>query len=361
MNNSAIITLPLSPTKKNEYTRLITPVVAETLGKSLSSNFYLCANLLDSFKSRETDFIEYQNIINQNGVSYYELWKDIDHVEELLSNIYKLIDLGYIYEIDSEIYRCDCGVIEIEAKNLQTCNIDKTHYILNGGAVLCSKCQGICKLYREKILIFDSSRQRNEKFSFLPGYLNNDIKTFNNTILSSYVVISRKRSTGIELSYNGNKYNIDIDFLWATYLSLFPEKEKIILSGNKQLYNLLLVGIIDRCLNPQSDPIFIGTPIINNINRHNYSIETEDDIITKKLAIIFSIKWNMKEKQFDEQLLSYFKKMSFEKKVQLYNIICHNHQQPDEQSFESIVAKTMKNNFNMQKMLTILKKERRNV
>lgn len=357
MQERAVITLPLSPKKSEELGRLVTPVVGETISKAINGNFYLCVNLLDSYSDRCVDFAKYKENIDKHNIKYYNLWKDKEHIEKLLIQIEKLINIGYIYESTAEVYRCDCGVVEIEKKNIETCNPNKNNFIIMENEMFCNNCNSICKLYREAVLVFEP-KNINLSDSFLPSYLNKDIKTFNRTLLSSSLVISRKRKTGISLKVNGNIYNIDIDFLWSTYLSLFSETEKIVICGNRELYQLFLVATIERCLGSRTSSIFIGTPIINGINDYNYEILSEEDIITKKLAILLSLKWAKKEKVFDCDVLKYCKKISFEKKKQLYAIICAE-ESYHEMAFGKIINDIMNERFNTNHLQKKLKLERR--
>lgn len=358
MKDSAVITLPLSPVKNKEYSRLVIPVIGETLSKVLDANFYLCTNVLDSFNKRDESYLLYKKMIDEHHIKYHELWKDDDNLDRLIKNIYSLIEKGYIYEIETQILKCDCGVIEIEKKNIKTCNMDNTHFVIDNNEIRCSKCDSICKEEKTKVLVFDSSRFETNEFNFFPLYLNKDIKSYNNTILSSYVVISRNRNTGVVINYNNSLYNIDIDFLWQTYLNLFEEKNKIVLSGNKQIYQLLLTGIISKCLDSDSNIIFVGNPIINKINDYNFNAECEDDLLVKKLAIIFNAKWAAKEREFDSGLLNYLKKMSNEKRKQLYDIVC-GCSFNENVDFKKNVDVAINNSFNMQQCVKKLKKERR--
>ena len=74
-------------------------------------------------------------------------------------------------------------------------------------------------------------------------------------VLNSYITISRNRNTGVSIVYNGTVYNIDIDFLWGAYLNTFKEQEKIVVSGNRMIYQLFLVSVLEKCLSPQNKTI----------------------------------------------------------------------------------------------------------
>ncbi len=348
MKSKAVVTLPLSPKKSNEYARLVTPVLGETLSKAMNASFYLCVNLLDSFGERTEFFEEYQSNIAKHKIEC-QIWKDNDYLNELLENISRLIKNGYIYEKETEVYVCSCTRVEIERKNIDTCNPNNRIFQVIGNELYCPKCNGFCHLERGKSLIFDPSGLKNSSLLFRPNYLNNKARPFLSTISNSYTVISRKRNTGVSLNYNGKNYNIDIDFLWATYLSLFNEEEKILICGNKELYQLFLAGIIERCINPFANTILIGTPIITNINDYNYA----EDVLTRKLSIIFNTRWGNDLCKFNEGILTYLDKLSMDKKIELYNMVCEGN---DDEEFIPLLDDTMKTRFDFQSYVRRVKK-----
>lgn len=355
MKDRAVITLPFSPTRSNQFSRAIPLIVAETISNGIDASFHLCVNKLDSFNDRTDDLDKYQKIICKRKIEYDDLWIDSDHIDELYHSLDSLIKLGYIYELDTEIYKCDCGIISIEEKNLLTINPDnKLFKINNNGDLICNKCNTIAKKKKEKVLVFDAHTFKDYDLKFYPDYLNKDIKTFNNFFSDSYVIISRDRSTNLPFTYNGNKYYLDIDFLWELYLSTFSEKDKVIICGNKELYQMYLVGIFSKCLNIDTNELFIGVPIINGINDINFKTETDNDILTNKLAIIFNITWNAKNKNFDNSLYLKLKNIPYERKLKMYEIICN----PDfnNNDFYDMIKKNLRFQFNYQEVTRVLKR-----
>lgn len=187
--------------------------------------------------------------------------------------------------------------------------------------MICKECKSICKRSNEKILAFIPKKIKREDIIFLPSYLNSDAKTYDKTVINSYTTISRIRDTGVKMYYNGKYYNIDIDFLWATYLTLFKEKEKIVVSGNKMLYQLFLVGLLEKCLEPENKTILLGTPYLTNIRDIIKNPNFIQDKYFQKLAILFNLKWNIKEKNYDDSILKYLKSLYYKKRIDLYDIV----------------------------------------
>ncbi len=305
--NRAILTLPMMPVDGNNYGKFVTPIICETLRNIYDAIYYHCVNLLDSFNDRELILENYVNSLEINNIKYDKIWYDKDNIDALLDNIKKLIKNNYIHEINSYLYMCDCGIVEIEESKISSCNQQNLKFAYKDGNIVCKCCGSICKKYNEKILVFSPYDIKREDIKFLPRFLNNDAKTYDSIVMNSYVTISRKRDTGIKLKYNNTYYNIDIDFLWATYLANFSENEKIIVSGNRMIYQLFLVGLLEKCLNPKSNTILLGTPYLTNLKDITNDANFINDPYFRKLSILFNLKWAKKEKNYDTTILSYLK------------------------------------------------------
>jgi len=318
--NRAVITLPLSPIKNNELGRFVVPTLGETLANMLGAKSYLAVNLLDAYHNREEDFENYQTVCANLAINS-AIWTDEENVNNLLEIFYQLVKAGFIYEKEVESYVCPCGVIDIELKNMDTLNPLKKQFIVKEDGIYCPKCGQKCIIKKSKELIFDFSKIRNKTLDFMPVYLNKDAKTFNFLFEDTYQVISRQRQTGINVNVNGNEYNIDIDFLWGLYLLLFEEEEKIIISGNHEIYQLYMVGMLEHTLKPNSKTILIGSPFLTGLNELSSEVSDEAEMLSKKLGMIFNIKWNRKEKPYEDTIFRYFTRISLEKKRKLLEIV----------------------------------------
>lgn len=353
--NRSILTLPMMPVDGNNYGKFVTPIICETLSNILKCDYYHCINILDSFNDRSTMINNYISSLDANNIHYDKLWFDIKNISKLLKNIEILIKNGYIFELYSSIYRCECGIVEIEKNKINTCNPNNLKFNYNKDKLVCKQCCSICKEYKEKILVFIPNGIKLQDISILPNYLNKDIKTYERTVLNSYTTISRNRNTGVSINYNGTRYNIDIDFLWATYLNTFEEQEKIIVSGNRMIYQLFLVSVLEKCLTPENNTILIGTPYITNIKNILQNPNFIDNEELRKLFILFNTKWQKKEILYDETILTYLKKLSSDKRKQLYEII--NMPIEENNDFYKNIEKILKKQLNMQE--SIKKLERR--
>lgn len=205
-------------------------------------------------------------------------------------------------------------------------------------------------------MIFSSSKVKKTNMIFYPNFINNDKLTFDNTVGVNDIIISRNRNTGIIIEINNNKYNLDIDFLWEIYLSLFDNKEKIVMCCNRQLYQLYMVGMLEKCFNDSSNTICLATPYLE------YSSK-QDELLNRKLSLkIYSLlvlKWAKKDNIFDESLLKYINSMNVEKKQLLYDILLSEIEK--EEDIVTELRKTLTKKYNFQNVSMELKRRRKNV
>lgn len=348
-----IITMPIAPYDKFSIGKLTTPILAETLAKKMHAKFILSVNLLDSYKERNIE--SYQQLLNKYQIFPDSYWIDKDNIDKLLNKIYYLIEKQYIYQKNETILTCDCKKVEISKKNLDTINLEDATFILKEGNYYCKSCQKACHFQKEDVLVFNPNLISNKNLSFYPDFINKDIKTFYNTVGKNEIVITRKRNTGINLTYQHKEYNLDIDFLWQVYLSLFPNTEKIVLCSNHQLYQLFMVALLEKCFDNQGKTICLATPYLNILDK-TINKELEERIISLKIFTLLNQKWSRKENTFDEGLLKYLNSMNIEKKQQLYEIILKENETSDiEQSLKTVLLKEI----NRQNLNQELKRRRK--
>ena len=122
------------------------------------------------------------------------------------------------------------------------------------------------------------------------------------------------------------------------------------------LYQLFLVGVLEKCLNKDSNTILLATPYLTNAK----DLINDPDFIEgekfRKLSILFNLKWANKERNYDSTILRYLKSLNTEKRINLYNIIREN--RCDFDDFYDDIDITLKRQMNMQDCVKKLKLER---
>lgn len=350
-----VLTMPIAPYHKFSIGKMSTPILAEALAKKIGGEFHLAVNLLDSYHKRE--ITQYQNLLETYKIIPDNYWIDSEHIDELINKIYLLIEKGYIYETNKEILYCECKKVEICKDNIKSINMTDSCFEEFNGKYYCKSCKKECLTNTKKVLIFDPRKIENPQMQFYPEFINKDIKTFHESVGKNQIIISRSRETGIKIKYNNKDYNIDIDFLWEIYLSLFTEQEKIVLCSNHQLFQLYMVLMLENCFNQNTNTIGLATPYVN-IQENDLERSLEKRILSLKLFTIFNLKWAKKENIVDVGLITYLNSMNVVKKQQLYDITM---QENISESLENDIRRILLKDFNFQNANKTLKRSRKNV
>lgn len=354
MNDRLIITLPVAPYSEMSVGRMSTPILGESLAKSMNCRFIMSVNVLSTYQNRECE--GFFKLMREYDINPDLYWVDKDHIYELINKIYYLINNGFIEEKEKKILICDCGRVEINEDNLGTINYNDSLIEIIDNKYYCRYCHHECSVDNRLVLVFNSSKVDISNMRFYPNFINKDKLTFDNTISINDIIISRKRNTGIIIEINNNQYNLDIDFLWEIYLSLFDNKDKIVMCCNRQLYQLYMVGMLDKCFNSDTNTVCLATPYLEYSSR-------QDELLDRKLSLkIYSLlvlKWAKKDNVFDESLLKYINSMNVDKKQLLYEILL------SEVSCSSCISDDLRyiltKKYNFQNANMELKRRRRNV
>lgn len=354
MNDRMIISLPISPYDKMSVGRMTTPILGESISKSMNCKFIMAINVLNSYKNK--NYSGFINLMNNYNINPNQYWIDNQHVKEMMNQIYILNEMGYICEKEKKIVRCTCGKVEISKDNISTINLKDSLFGIKNDEYYCKFCKSKCVIGNEKVLVFDSKLVDKTNMKFYPDFINKDKTTFDKTVGNNDVVISRNRSTGIIINYKGHKYNLDIDFLWQNYLSLFKEKERIVMCGNHQLYQLYMVGMLEQCFNNNNNTIYLATPYLEQ-SKDEYALNNR--AMSLKVFSLLVLKWAKKENTFDKSLLNYINSMNIDKKQMLYDIIIENIDTTEKIIDDLKYVLTKKYNF--QNANKELKRRRRNV
>lgn len=349
-----VLTMPIAPYSNFSVGRMSTPILAESLAKKIGGSFQLAVNLLDSYNER--NILGYKKLLEKYKIIPDNYWVDNEHISELIDAIYFLMRKEYIYESEKEILTCDCKKVEISKDYINSINMIDSCFEKIEDKFYCKSCHTLCNLKKENVLVFDPQKVEKQEMRFFPSFINKDVKTFHNTVGKNQIVVSRERNTGINIIYNNKVYNIDVDFLWEVYLSLFPMSDKIVLCCNHQLFQLYMVLMLERCFNNETKTIGIATPYIN-IPNNDIEKELENRVLSLKLFTLFNLKWGKKENNVDVGLIRYLNSMNVEKKQQLYDIIMEKNMM----NADEVIIKTLLNDFNFQNANNELRRRRKNV
>lgn len=350
-----VLTMPIAPFSSYSLGKLSTPVLAEALAKKIGGQCCLAINMLSSYQNR--DIGEYEKILKTYSITPDMLWLDNENINNLLEKVEVLIKKGFIFKKEKNILHCDCKKVEICKDYINSINRNDSCFIEFNGKYYCKSCKSECHLTTEEVLVFNPNLINKFTLNFYPFFINKDIKTFEETVRKNEIIISRLRSTGIQIKYDDKFYNIDIDFLWQVYLSLFNNYEKVVMCSNHQLYQLYMVMMLEKCFDNASTTIGLATPYINSNNAESEKC-LENRVLSLKLFLLFCMRWQKKENTVDSGLLACLSRMSVDKLQQLYSIVM---QENIDYSLINNINNVLLKDFNFQSANMLLKRSRKNV
>lgn len=349
-----IMTMPIAPYSQYSLGKLSTPILAESLAKKIGGKSCFAVNALSSYQDRKIE--DYKKLLEKHNIIPDMFWIDKENIEYLLDKIYLLISRGFIYKTYKNILFCDCKKVEICSDYICSINMVDSCFFELDGKYYCKHCKNECNLSSEEVLVFNPNLLEKFQLLFYPHFINKDIKTFEETIRRNDIVISRLRDTGIYIHYDNKIYNVDIDFLWEVYLSLFGNYEKIVMCSNHQLYQLYMVMMLEKCFDINSKTIGLATPYIN-CGKNEIEDILKDRNLSLKLFLLYNLRWQKKENNIDNGLLSYLTRMNVKKLYQLYDITMQEH---IEDALLNNLEKILLKDFNFQNANNILKRRRKN-
>ncbi|KLL02385.1 MAG: hypothetical protein MRERC_2c128 [Mycoplasmataceae bacterium RC_NB112A] len=351
-----IITGPIKPYESIKVGLSVLPMVAEALQCKTENEATLALNCLDSFTKRSDYMQNYLQFIKDNGIKINDKWLDNEHLDSLKREVYKLIELGYISEKEKIIHRCKCIKVEVSSESVNSIYNTKCFDKKNSKKIICNFCNTETVEQKEKVLVFTVLKNSGSNINILPRHLGADISEIHNKKIGKDIVISRTRDTYQRIDYKGTKYNIDIDFLLANYLSTFEEKEKVVIGSHHVVYQIYLLNLLEQCKHPNepNNIVFVAVSHVKGLEEINFKNLNND---SKKLNVVYSAtnlkKPNSKWEEDNYQYLT--KKLSEKAKQDLINIAYKKVERKKNESLYDYVKRTM-DEINLRKNLSELKK-----
>lgn len=151
-----VMTMPIKPQKETNIGMYIAPRLMNVLSDILSCDSVMAINLLNTYKDKDSELKTFIDDLDRQGIIYNNLFIDKDHVCEILSLIQELVYDGFVKKSNEEIFRCDCGKVDILKQGINS-NISKLYYEKNG-IYYCKECGSECKSFREEVLTLELSK-----------------------------------------------------------------------------------------------------------------------------------------------------------------------------------------------------------
>lgn len=320
MNDYLITTFPMKPLSKMKVGSLTAPLYVNFLGKKLNCKKVLSLNILNSFKN--TDYSkEYVNLLSDINIKFDDIFVDKEHLNELFEQIKKIDEMGLLVEKEEKIISCDCEKIDMPyscINSFQNGLLKK-----DGDTYICQECNSICKTHKEKRLFLNIDSKYIKQIKCIPNIYDGNLSELNSDFNNAHFLISKSRETGIKYK----NYNIDIDFVWNLYLSLFKESNIIVVTSNRHLMKVFITNYLANIF--QKNIIYILHPYIEK----KESIVWDDELFKydyyyQHLYLIYSCRWNSRSCFYDKGMFNYLSKLRHSGREQLYNYLL-NYEQND--------------------------------
>lgn len=321
MEDLMITTMPIKPYDKINIGLMIAPILCDVLGSILNCKKILSVNLLHSFENKQNDLQKYIDIIKKFDINYNDIIKDIDYTSKYLEKLEELYSKGFVNVKSGEIFRCECGKVEMTKSSVKYNRNGKLYYYDNN-KIICKCCNKECKEYTQKNLYLDIKPKLCQDISASPIFLEKEFKDLMNKFMNTDVLISKDRQKDYFLKVEGQKFNVDIDMLWMMFNRIEESKSQILIASNHQLYEMFISNYINNIFE-NKNVHYIATPYLVNNEQIDFSREifSKDNTRYKKLFVLYSLKWKYKTLNWNNGIIGLLNKLTEDEINKLYNII----------------------------------------
>lgn len=321
MEDLMITTMPIKPYEKINIGLMVAPILCDVIGSILNCKKVLSVNLLHSFDDKQNDLKKYIDVIKSFNINYNEIIKDIDHTDKYLEKIEELYFKQIINIRNGKILRCDCGKVEMTKESIKY-NKNGDLFYWNDGKIFCKCCNNECKEYTQKNLYLDIKPESCKKISVSPIFLQKDFNDLVNKFINADILISKNRQQEYFLTFEGQKFNIDIDMLWMMFNQIEESKNQILVASNHQLYEMLISNYINNIFE-NKNVHYIATPYLVNNEGIDFTqkIFSKESDRYKKLFVLYSLKWKYKTLNWNNGIIGLLNKLSEEDINKLYDVV----------------------------------------
>ena len=356
--NILVTTLPIKPQKKINIGMCIAPFLMDLVSSNLECSSVFSVNLLHSYDFKENDLEKYINKVKSLGLRYDDIFIDKEWAEKLLFLIKQMIKENKIIEKKGSVIRCSCGKVDIIKNGIRDFDNAGDIYYKKDGKLICKCCNSECKEYYEDGLYLHLDEKVDDHLQIFPPFLANSTNHFSKQYKGIDYLISKKRNTGYAIKYNDKIYNIDVDFLWMNYVSLFKQDKQILIASNHQLFEMYLLNYINKIVS-NKDLYFIATPYIKNPTLLNLDDEfSNKDYVYPILCLIYTLKWKTNDVSWDKSIFKGIDRLSEREQLHLYKHIYSNLKEINDNELIDSINSIFNNKINFQRNLKLVKEKK---
>lgn len=338
----AIVTVPSQPPSKTNYGFLTLVLLADMLGRKLNATRYLYLNKQHSYKDKSLAIKELLSNLTDLDIRMDSILFDNDYTEKFYQDLSFFQRNGYIKTKDIAKLRCSCGKVDcVDIPGISYNIIQQIDDFKS-----CKHCGGKCDNISEKSLIFKfPTVAQKDRIRIVPKRFENKSMEFYTKLENSEMLISKTRNTGLEYEYNGDIYNIDIDFMLFNYLSNIPQKKRVIVGTSHVIYHMVMMELMDNLKNPDNENIFISMPYVMGTCSLPKTPDLEN--YKKQIYMLGSVTKNS-DSQFNESLFQLVTKDRKENYLRsTYDILMQQSVLSHDLTFAQNINSVYMNEFNM--------------
>lgn len=355
MSNIPILTLPIKPSSYQKTGMFLSPLFAHFLAQKLNGTEITFLNLLNTY-NKQTDYLPaFIDKCQELGIAINCNFSDLQMKSRLYDKVDILVSKKHIYCDKREIITCSCGRVDCLKESLHS-QTGKTNYA-NADIPICKLCHEKCKIVEKDVLLLTLPVLDIDKYFYFPVYSTKDFIELNTKFCNREILISKQRNTNLHYDFGSHTYNLDIDFFWANYASLWTNKQKIILGSHRSIYPLFFVNALQKLHNPENETFTILFPYIQN--KHSIDINKElkslDNDKSKAIYLLYSIKFKDKVSNWNSNALNNIKKLTPIEIDNIYHKLISPSELHNKNSFRQSVINSI-NQLNIQNIIQTINK-----
>lgn len=267
-----IVSLPIYPWENPTLSHIISPYVSNLIMKNIVwYESIIATNLLwiktKNFSSEilQNLITSYENLIQNFWIKYTYNWIDKNEIASINEFFNQMVTKWYISEQKISVIKCECWCVEM---------IDGGHTYGSKKKLVennfCKKCHTAWKKQEIEGLLFHNPWL--EIWKIYPKKYASFMNNYNSIYHNILLLISRQRDTWITQTINGTNYNIDIDFIWSTWLSSLYIKwynPSITVSNPSSLYNTYIGEMIYQIFSKKTIDTLVHPYVMINNNKES--------------------------------------------------------------------------------------------
>ena len=328
MDDYIVTNMPIKPRAKTKTGMLTTPLIIEICGKIFNAKTCLNFNMLNSYLDLTNELKIFKTDLDYHGYHFDKEDLDSNWLKQINSLLNFMVKNHFIKQQKLQILHCSCGRVEILKSQIKF--LPNLKLITRKGTdYFCNICHDKLICTTDDCLTLKLSEDVDDSIKIVPTRYANITKHFSKEFKGKSILVSKKRNTGCEFIYNGNKYYIDVDFILLLTPQLFKQKNIIFVNNEKHQYHVYLSNYINNIM-ATKNLLFIASPYIHDYKNEMDNILTNRNNYVKKLAILFNMNWNEADSIWKDEIYKKLCNYDTNKILDIFNnlhkIICYNNQ-----------------------------------